>query len=350
MEELQKFVNNEFDKYKHGVSDFGSNPPEYNKEMSNATKKIKDYIEEKYSNIIVNDGILDAIKFTRSRCHDAWNKQERFSREVERGSIGVDMRRGPRANYEAAEATERYNNFCSKLFSCIEISQEIDPNSIDEQVFEKLRKVNEITVHRVKDNYDFENVPENVINFSNPIMQYAYNKYCQDKEKEEKIQSLQNDVKKRDEIITQDTRTMQLLCNITEKYKKAIGDNKSTLQKIIGNIRTTTTKVDGLDEMYKSEAKKSIFTRIKEKVQSLFNKNLMLPEHTKFNESINNVKQELNNHGLQVEGHISQIDRDVALNENESEIPRMMSDRTSLLTKLNNKDESKSKKESEIER
>ena len=59
MEELQKFIDQRFDEYRYGVSDFGSNPPEYSEKMSKASEEIKKYIQEKYPSIIVNKGILN---------------------------------------------------------------------------------------------------------------------------------------------------------------------------------------------------------------------------------------------------------------------------------------------------
>ena len=344
MEELQKIMDEEFDKYKHGVSDWGSNPPEYSEKMVNASEEIKKHIEEKYPSIIVNEGILREIRFSRERCHNAWNKRERFDREVERGAIGVDMRRGPWANHDVAVATESYEADCGKLLSCIEIAQKIDPNNIDESVFEELRKQGKITTRLIVDS---EYVKEDIISFSNPVMQYAYNKYCESKEKEEQIQTLQDGIEERDEVISQDTKTIQTLANTTAKYRKAIEDDKSTLQKMSETIQTTSTKVGGLEEMYEMEAKKSIFTRIKERFQGLFNKNLMLPEHTKFNESIKNVQKDLNSNGEHANQRLSQIDKDVALNESDREITSMMHKRTSMLTKIKGMVKSKSDKEKE---
>lgn len=345
MEELQKFIDERFDEYRYGVSDFGSNPPEYSEKMSKASEEIKKYIQEKYPSIIVNKGILNKIEFARTRCHNAWNKKERFDREVERGAIGVDMRRGPWANHDVAIATEEYAGSCEKLFSCIEISQKIDPNNIDEKVFEELRKQGKISTRLV--NVGNEYVKENIINFSNPLMQYAYDKYCEDKEKKEQIQNLHNEIKERDEVISQDTKTIQTLVNTTAKYRKAIEDDKSTLQKMNETIQTTTKKVGGLEKMYELEVKKSIFARIKEKIQGIFNKNLMLPEHIKFNESVKNVQQDLNSNGEQAKQRLSQIDKDVALNKSDMEITSMMHKRTSMLTKIKEMVKSKSDKEKE---
>lgn len=344
LKELQEFMDKEFDQYKHGVSDWGSNPPEYTEKMVNASEEIKKYIEEKYPSIVVNEGILRAIRFERESCHNAWNKRDRFDREVERGAIGVDMRRGPWANHDVAVATESYAANCEKLISCIEIAQRIDQNNIDENVFEELRKQGKITT-RLK--VDSEYVKEDIISFSNPVMQYAYNKYCEGKEKEEQIQNLQNGIEERDELISQDTKTIQTLANTTAKYRKAIEDDKSTLQKVSETIQTTATKVGGLEEMYEMESKKSIFTRIKERIQGFFNQKPMLPEHTKFNESIENVQKDLNNNGEQASKRLSQIDKDVALNESDMEITSMIHKRTSMLTKIKDMVKSKSDREKE---
>lgn len=345
MEELQKFMDEEFDKYKRGVSDWGSNPPEYNEKMTKAREKIKQHIEEKYPNIVVNKGILDEIEFARIRCHDAWNTRDRFEREVEHGAIGVDMRRGPWANHDVAVASERYAGNCEKLFSCLEIARRIDPNNIDETVFEELRKQGKISTRSVKVGNEYIYPKEDIIGFSNPVMQYAYNKYCEGKEKEEQIQTLQNGIEERDEVISQDTRTIQTLANTTAKYRKVIEDDKSVLQKMSETMQTTSTKVGGLEAMYEMEAKKSIFIRIKERIQGLFNKNLMLPEHTKFDESIKTVLKNLNSNGEHANQRLSQIDKDVGLNESDKEITSMMHKRTSMLTKIKGIINSKSDKE-----
>jgi len=347
LEELQKFMDEEFDKYKRGVRDFGSNPPEYNEKMANASEEIKRHIEEKYPSIVVNNGILNAIQFARTSCHEAWNKRERFDREVERGAIGVDMKRGPWASHDVAVATERYAANSEKLLSCIEISQKLDPNNIDEAVFEELRAQGKISTGLVKVGNEYVSPKEDIISFSNPVMQYAYNKYCEGKEKEEQIQILQNGIEERDELISQDTKTIQTLANTTAKYRKAIEDDKSTLQKVSETIQTATTKVSGLEEMYEIETKKSIFTRIKERIQGLFNKNPMLPKHTKFNESIKNVQENLNNNEKQASQRLSQIDKDVAINESDKEITNMMHKRTSMLEKIKGIVKTKSEKDKE---
>lgn len=331
MEELQKFMNEEFDKYKNRVSDWGSNPPEYNEKMEKAKEEIKKYIEEKYPSIIVNNGILKEIKFYRTSCHRAWNTRDRFEREVNAGAIGVDMRRGPWANHDVAVAKENYENSCKKLLSCIEISQKIDFNNIDENVFEELRVQGKISNGSIKVGNENKYVPEDIISFSNPVMQYAYNKYCESKEKEEQIRNLQNGIEERDELISHDTKTIQTLTNITGKYRNALNDDRSTLEQVSKTFQTATTKVVKLKEMYEMESKKSIFTIIKEKIQGLFNKNLMLPEHTNFNESINTVQQHLNNNEKQVSQRLNQIDNDVALSESDKEIKSMMRNRTSML-------------------
>lgn len=347
LEELQKFMDKEFDQYKHGVSDYGSNPPEYTEKMVNASEEIKKHIEEKYPSIIVNEGILRAIRFKRESCHNAWNKRDRFDREVERGAIGVDMRRGPWANHDVAVATESYAANCEKLLSCIEIAQKLDPNNIDEAVFEELRAQGKISNTSVKVG---EYVKEDIISFSNPIMQYAYNKYCEGKEKEEQIQTLQSGIEERDEVISQDTKTIQTLANTTAKYRKAIEDDKSTLQKMNETIESTATKVSGLEEMYEKEAKKSIFTKIKERIQGIFNKNPKLPEHTEFSESIKNVQQELSSNGEKASERVNQIDKDVAINESDKEITNMMHKRTSMLEKIKGIVKTKSEKDNEKER
>lgn len=350
LEELQKFIDKEFDQYKHGVSDYGSNPPEYTEKMVNASEEIKKHIEEKYPSIVVNEGILRALRFARESCHNAWNKRDRFDREVERGAIGVDMRRGPWANHDVAVATESYANTSKKLLSCIEIAQKLDSNNIDENVFEELRAQGKISTSLVKVGNEYVSPKEDIIGFSNPIMQYAYNKYCEGKEKEEQIQTLQSGIEERDEVISQDTKTIQTLANTTAKYRKAIEDDKSTLQRMNDTIQSTTTKVGGLEEMYQKEAKKSIFTRIKERIQGIFNKNPKLPEHTEFSESVKNVQQELNSNGEQASERLNQIDKDVALSESDKEITSMMHKRTSMLQKIKGIVKTKSEKENEKER
>ena len=88
----------------------------------------------------------------------------------------------------------------------------LDPNNIDEAVFEELRAQGKIGTRLVKVGNEYVSPKEDIISFSEPVMKYAYNKYCEGKEKEEQIQTLQNGIEERDELISQDTMVMIISC------------------------------------------------------------------------------------------------------------------------------------------
>lgn len=276
MEQLQEFIDTKYDAYKDLVTSVGQHQSEeYSEKMKNASTEIKNHIETLHSNIKVSSAIISKIQQLRTFYHQDLRRSHNFEKEVTNAS-GVDMSRGPSINSDLSRSKDNYNKCIQQLLSCIATVQTLDPDNIDENIFEKLRLQNKIRTPGTSE--------EDIISFSNKTLQYAYTKYCESKTREEQIEALQTKVGERDNLISFDTEMIQKLNSTIIKQRDVI----NVLQRVTTKIQTIISTVSRLAEMHTMANKESFFTRIKNIVKP------KLPKDTEFSTSISGVMNSLN--------------------------------------------------------